>query len=116
MQSCDYCAGRQIDFLEKQLIVGEKQDGQWRRARDPTERNGIRGTAGLAPRVPDAVPAHYVFPTERDGLADEKGYLEGRVVPYATDPTKPIGSWKVVWTAATHIEQRDLGNPSVPTS
>ena len=35
-----------------------------------------------------------------DGLAGEEGYLEGKVVPYAIDPTKPIGSWKVGWTAA----------------
>ena len=50
-------------------------------------------------QFPDAAPAHYVFPTERYGLAGEDGYLEGKMTAYNTDPTKPIGSWKVAWTA-----------------
>jgi hypothetical protein len=49
---------------------------------------------------PDAAPAHFVFPTERYGFAGEEGHLEGKAVPYNTDPTKPMGSWKLAWTAA----------------
>ena len=49
---------------------------------------------------PDAVPAHYVFPSERYGLDGESGYADGKVLPYSIRPDVAIGSWKVAWTAA----------------
>jgi integrase len=58
-------------------------------------------------QFPDAQPAHYVFPTERYGLAGEDGYFNGKMTAYNTDPTKPIGSWKVAWTAARSTAKVD---------
>jgi integrase len=51
---------------------------------------------------PDALPAHFIFPAERYGGVpnDEQGYMSEKCLPYSVDPTKPIGSWKVSWTAA----------------
>ena len=54
----------------------------------------------MAYPVPDAQPAHYVFPSERYGLKGQDGRKNRKVVPYATDPTKPISSFKTAWTAA----------------
>ena len=49
---------------------------------------------------PNAQPAHYVFPSERYGLAGENGYFTGKVVPYDIKPDTPIGSWKTEWNVA----------------
>jgi integrase len=91
---------RQIDFLEKQLIVGRSKTAGGEGRVIPLSETAFNALQEWRREFPDAAPAHYVFPTERYGLAGEDGYLQGTVVPYATDPTKPIGSWKVAWTAA----------------
>jgi integrase len=91
---------RQIDFLEKQLEVGKSKTAGGEGRVIPLSETALSTLQEWRREFPDASPAHYVFPTERYGLAGEEGYLEGKVVPYATDPTKPIGSWKVAWTAA----------------
>jgi integrase len=51
----------------------------------------------------DAKPAHYVFPSERVGLDGQDGKAAGRVVPYDTDPAKPIGSWKTAFNSAKKV-------------
>jgi integrase len=53
-------------------------------------------------QFPEAAPAHFVFPSERYGGVpnDESGYMSEKCLPHSVDPNKPIGSWKVSWTAA----------------
>lgn len=53
-------------------------------------------------QFPEALPAHFIFPAERYGGVpnDASGYMSEKCLPYSVDPTKPIGSWKVSWTAA----------------
>jgi integrase len=91
---------RQIDFIEKQLIVGKSKTAGGEGRVIPLSGAAFKALQEWRREFPDAAPSHYVFPTERYGLAGEEGYLEGKVVPYAIDPTTPIGSWKVSWTAA----------------
>lgn len=45
---------------------------------------------------------HFVFPAERYGGVPNNGsgYMSEKCLPYSVDLTKPIGSWKVSWTAA----------------
>jgi integrase len=52
-------------------------------------------------QFPEALPSHFIFPAERYGSLphNELGYLSEKCNPYFVDPTKPIGSWKVSWTA-----------------
>jgi integrase len=90
----------QIDFLEKQLTVGKGKTAGGEGRVIPMNDTAFKALEEWRRKFPDAGPAHYVFPTERYGIAGEEGYLEGKIVPYAIDPTKPIGSWKVAWTAA----------------
>ena len=45
------------------------------------------------------LPGHFVFPSGRYGLDGEEGYKNGAVAVWDFDPTKPIGSWKVAWSA-----------------
>jgi integrase len=98
---------RQIDFLEKQLTVGKSKTAGGEGRVVPLSNTAFKALQEWRREFPDAAPSHYVFPTERYGLAGEEGYLEGKVVPYATDPTKPIGSWKVAWTAARSAAKVD---------
>jgi integrase len=91
---------RQIDFLEKQLVVGKSKTVGGLGRVIPLSETAFNTLQEWRREFPDAAPSHFVFPTERYGLAGEEGYLEGKVVRYAIDPTKPIGSWKVAWTAA----------------
>ena len=51
---------------------------------------------------PNREPNHYVFPSEKYGLAqreDEKKGLTQTLV-HSTDPTKSIGRWKEAWESA----------------
>ncbi|MGI8773201.1 MAG: tyrosine-type recombinase/integrase [Acidobacteriaceae bacterium] len=91
---------RQIDLLGRHLTVGKSKTAGGEGRGIPLTETALLALQEWRSLFPDAAPAHYVFPTERYGLAGEDGYLEGKIVPYATDPTKPIGSWKVAWTAA----------------
>lgn len=47
-------------------------------------------------------PNHYVFPSERYGLAqvEDKHKCTTRTCVHSTDPTKPIGRWKEAWESA----------------
>lgn len=47
-------------------------------------------------------PNHYVFPSEKYGLAQREDQQKGSTgsCVYGTDPTKPIGRWKGAWEAA----------------
>ena len=90
---------RQIDLLEKTVTVGKSKTAGGEGRVVPLSDTALSVVQDWRRQFPDAAPAHYVFPTERYGLAGEDGYLEGKMTAYNTDPTKPIGSWKVAWTA-----------------
>jgi integrase len=104
---------RLIDFLEKQLVVGKSKTAGGEGRVIPLSETAFNVLQEWRREFPDASPSHYVFPTERYGLAGEDGYLEGKVVPYAIDPTKPIGSWKVAWTAARTAARVDFRWPDM---
>lgn len=55
--------------------------------------------AGL---FPNREPNHYVFPSEKYGLAQREEQKKGstRACVHSTDPTQPIGRWKEAWEAA----------------
>jgi integrase len=55
--------------------------------------------AGL---FPEREPNHYVFPSEKYGIAQCEDKKKGltRTYIYDTDPTTPIGRWKEAWEAS----------------
>ncbi len=91
---------RQVDLLEKNVTVGKSKTAGGEGRVIPLSETAFRALQEWRSQFPDALPAHFVFPTEKYGLSGEDGYKEGRMIPYATDPTKPIGSWKIAWTGA----------------
>jgi integrase len=98
---------RQIDLIEKQIAVGKSKTAGGEGRIIPLSETAFAVITDWRRQFPDASPAHYVFPTERYGLAGEDGYLEGKMAAYNTDPTKPIGSWKVAWTAVRTVAKVD---------
>ena len=91
---------RQIDLLEETVIVAKSKTAGGEGRMIPLSATIYECLKEWRSNFPDALPSHYVFPSERYGLAGEKGHKEGQAVPYAVDPETPIGSWKVSWTTA----------------
>jgi integrase len=91
---------RQIDLLERPIIVGKSKTAAGEGRTVPLSNIAFEALQEWRRQFPDAQPAHFVFPTERYGLDGEEGYLEGKRAASETDPTKHIGSWKTAWTNA----------------
>ncbi len=91
---------RQIDLIDKKLIVGKSKTAGGQGRQIPLSATAFRCLQDWRSNFPDAIPAHYVFPSERYGLDGEGGYTDGKVVPYSIRPDVAISSWKVAWTAA----------------
>jgi integrase len=91
---------RQVDLLERQLTVGKSKTAGGEGRLVPLSDRAFQALVEWRGLFPKAAPTHYVFSRERYGLAGEEGYLTGRITAAGTDPTKPIGSWKVAWRNA----------------
>ena len=81
---------------------GQIEDCRQHRKNCSAQPDRTQVFAGVAERVSRAQPANYLFPAERYGGVpnDGSGYMSEKCLPYSVDPSKPIGSWKVSWTAA----------------
>ncbi|HTV81627.1 MAG TPA: site-specific integrase [Acidobacteriaceae bacterium] len=90
----------QVDLLENAVTVGKSKTTGGEGRIIPLSQTAARCLEAWRSAFPDAQPAHFVFPSERYGLDGEKGYTDGKTVPYEVKPTIAIGSWKVAWTAA----------------
>jgi integrase len=93
---------RQVDFLNEQLTVGKSKTHGGAGRVIPLNRTAMQCLQEWRSLFPDAAPAHFVFPSERYGATSEgvTGLFANGTVPYAIDPTKPIGAWKTSWDAA----------------
>jgi integrase len=91
---------RQIDMLEHTLTVGKSKTAGGEGRTVPLSDTAWRCIQEWRSQWPEAHPEHYLFPSEKYGLAGEEGYLHGALVPYDVRPDAPMGSWKVAWTNA----------------
>jgi integrase len=91
---------RQIDLIERRLIVGKSKTASGQGREIPLSTTAFQCLLQWRSNFPDAIPAHFVFPSERYGLDGESGYANGKILPYSVRPDVAIGSWKVAWTAA----------------
>jgi integrase len=98
---------RNVDLAAGEITVGKSktQAGEGRKV--PLSKMAHEAIREWRANFPEALPSHYVFCSERYGLDGEKGHKDGRVVPYLVDPTKPISSFKVAWTAAREAAKVD---------
>ena len=88
---------RQVDLLERTITIGKSKTAGGECRIVPLSQTATQCLQDWRRLFPDAYPAHYVFPSERYGLGS---FENGKCIPYEILPDKPIGSWKVAWTAA----------------
>jgi integrase len=89
-----------VEFDRRTLRVGESKTEGGRGRHIPLSRAVFDALQAWRSNFPNARPQHYLFPTERVGLAGEEGYLTGASTSAGVDPTKPIGSWRTAFNAA----------------
>ena len=87
---------RSVDLVGKTITVGESKTAAGRGRVVPLNTRATAAMKAWRFRFPDRKPSHYVFPSERCGIA---GDAEVPCV-YDVDPTEPINSWKEAWEAA----------------
>jgi integrase len=90
------------DFPYVSITVGKSKTAGGSGRVVPFSQTALACMKEWRAQFPEAMPAHFVFPSERYGGApsDESGYMSEKCLPHSVDLSKPIGSWKVSWTAA----------------
>jgi integrase len=86
----------QIDFLTRRVTVGKSKTEAGAGRVIPLNDRATATLTFWAGLFADREPSHFVFPSERCGLAGN-GQMDH---VYYTDPSKPINSWKVSWQSA----------------
>jgi len=94
---------KQINFDGAEIQVGKSKTEGGEGRIVPLSKAALQTLTNWRREFPEAQPEHYVFPSERYALKGKKGTFGGTVVPYSTDPTKPIGSFKKAWTTAKRV-------------
>jgi integrase len=94
---------RQVDLLEQILTVGKSKTAGGEGRKVPLSPTAVQVLQDWRSQFPEALPCHYVFPSERYGLDGEEGHKGGATTRYEVRPEVPIGSWKVSWTAARKL-------------
>jgi integrase len=90
---------RQVNLLERCLTVGRCKTPGGEGRMIPLNQDAFKTLVEWRAQFDNPLPDHFVFPSERYGLDGEEGYLSGAVAVWNRDPEKPIGSWKVAWSA-----------------
>jgi integrase len=90
---------RQVDLLERYLTVGRSKTPGGEGRMIPLNQDAFNALVDWRAQFSNPSPDHFVFPSERYGLDGEEGHKNGAVAVWNLDPEKPIGSWKVAWTA-----------------
>lgn len=85
---------RKVDLVNEAVTVGKSKTEHGAGRSVPLNARALKALTAWAQEFPDRKPHHYVFPSEKVGIAGND-----RIVSvFATDPAKPITSWKVAWT------------------
>jgi integrase len=93
---------RQVDLIEATVAVGKSKTIGGAGRVIPLSQTAKKCLQEWRSLFPAALPAHFVFCSERYGAAPDvdTGLFSHKTVPYSIDPTKAIGPWKISWTAA----------------
>jgi len=90
---------RQVDLLARNVTVGRSKTLGGEGRMIPLNQYAFDALVDWRSQFKKPSPDHFVFPTERYGLDGDEGVKNGAVAVWNLDPQKPIGSWKVAWTA-----------------
>ena len=99
----------QVDFLKKIVTVGKSKTKESSGRPIPLNPRAAAVLAYWRGLFPNAQPEHYVFPSEKYGLAG----ADRKLCVYQVDPTAPMNRWKGAWenarkTAKVGCRFRDL--------
>jgi integrase len=87
---------RQVDLVHESVTVGKSKTLEGTGRSVPLNARALKALTTWAQEFPNRKPSHYVFPSEKVGVA-----TDDRIPSvFDTNPGKPIGSWKVAWTTA----------------
>ena len=86
----------QVDFLNPRLTVGKSKTEAGHGRGIPLNATALRALQGWATNFPDRKPEHFVFPSERYGLAGDDETPHS----HSLAPGKPLGSLKEAWESA----------------
>jgi len=87
---------RQIDFDNSAVTVGQSKTTHGTGRSVSLNGRAVKVFTEWAREFPNRRPSHYVFPSEKVGVA-----TDGRIpAVFDTNPEQPIGSWRVAWTTA----------------
>jgi integrase len=92
---------RQVDFFRAEFTVGTaKTDGSTGRV-VPLNATALEAFRVWKMNWPDAGPDDFIFPSQKLKYQGEGTWkARGKMVAYATDTSKPLGSWKRSWASA----------------
>lgn len=108
----------QVDFLRAEFQVGEAKTEESAGRIIPLNATALEAFKAWKARWPDAKPEDYIFPSEKLRYRGT-GSVERRLMtPYATDLSKPLGSWKTAWKTAqseagVHARIHDLRHHAI---
>jgi integrase len=92
----------QVDFGARTVTVGASKTEAGAGRVIPLNARACTILSFWAGLFPNREANHYVFASEKYGLAQREDEHRGstRTFVHSTDPTKPIGRWKEAWEAA----------------
>jgi integrase len=92
----------QVNFAARVVTVGASKTEAGAGRPIPLNARALSILTFWTGLFPNREPDHYVFPSEKYGLAQRKDEPKGstRTSVHSTDPTKPIGRWKGAWETA----------------
>jgi len=99
-QELRFLRWRDIDLIDRKITVSKSKTAGGQGRAIPLSETAQASLVDWRRNFPDALPDHFLFPSERYGLDGGSGFKNNRVVPYDIRPEVAIGSWKVAWTAA----------------
>jgi len=85
-----------VDFLGERLTVGQSKTAAGQGRNIPLNATALGAIQGWATNFPARRPEHFVFASERYGLAGNDATAHS----HAADPGKPMGSFKEAWESA----------------
>jgi integrase len=92
----------QVNFTARTLTVGVSKTEAGTGRVIPLNARALSILNFWAGLFPNHEPHHYVFPSEKYGMAQYRDERKGstRVCVHSTDRTKPIGRWGEAWETA----------------
>jgi integrase len=88
-----------MDFANEAIRVGQSKTAHGDGRAVPLNQRALVALHEWPQQFPARKPSHFGFASERVGFAGD----EEVPTVFDVDPTKPIGSWKVAWTAARRV-------------